>query len=78
VDHKGLAGLLTAGRGHTVLGGRFSAGGANVQVRAASGPATQVVDLGGHMIPPGFIDTHVHTVFRAGDAHCPRPCARSV
>ena len=31
-------------------------------VRAVSGPATKVVDLGGRLVTPGFVDAHTHAV----------------
>src|SRR5690606_7166362 len=43
-----------------VAGGRILALGAAEEIAALAGPATRVVDLGGHMVLPGFQDTHIH------------------
>jgi predicted amidohydrolase YtcJ len=40
--------------------GRFLAVGTNEQAKAYAGPDTQVIDLGGRLALPGFIDSHVH------------------
>jgi predicted amidohydrolase YtcJ len=45
-----------------VRGGRVVAVGSNDEVRAAAGPATDVVDLAGRLVLPGFTDAHVHPV----------------
>jgi hypothetical protein len=49
-------------RGVAVTGGRISAVGTEDQIRDLVGPGTEVVDLGGGMLLPGFQDAHVHTV----------------
>jgi len=41
-------------------GGRVLAIGTNDQIRKLKGPHTEVVDLGGHFVMPGFNDAHVH------------------
>jgi predicted amidohydrolase YtcJ len=43
-----------------VSGGKISAVGANDEVQKLKGPKTQVIDLGGHFVMPGFNDAHVH------------------
>ncbi|HWS16723.1 MAG TPA: amidohydrolase family protein, partial [Candidatus Elarobacter sp.] len=43
-----------------VSGGKISAVGWNDEVQKLKGPKTQVVDLGGHFVMPGFNDAHVH------------------
>jgi predicted amidohydrolase YtcJ len=43
-----------------IRGDRFLAGGDNDSVLKHRGPNTQVIDLGGRFVLPGFIDTHVH------------------
>ena len=43
-----------------VSGGKISAVGSNQDIQKLKGPKTQVVDLGGHFVMPGFNDAHVH------------------
>ena len=43
-----------------VRGGRIVAVGSDSAVRKLKGKHTQVVDLGGHFVMPGFNDAHVH------------------
>lgn len=43
-----------------VADGRIVAVGTAAQVGALAGPRTRVVDLGGHLLLPGFIDAHMH------------------
>src|SRR6202790_746648 len=43
-----------------VRGGRIQAVGKNSDLRKLKGPQTQVVDLGGHFVMPGFNDAHLH------------------
>jgi predicted amidohydrolase YtcJ len=45
-----------------VLDGRIVAVGSNDDVAAFRGPGTEVVDLAGRMLVPGFQDAHVHPV----------------
>ena len=45
-----------------VRAGRIAAVGSESEVRQAVGRATEVVDLAGRMLSPGFTDAHVHTV----------------
>jgi predicted amidohydrolase YtcJ len=45
-----------------VRDGRIVAVGADAEVRGLAGPATEVVDLAGGMLLPGFQDAHVHPV----------------
>ncbi len=40
--------------------GLIMAGGNNDQVLALAGPATQIIDLNGRSVTPGFIDAHLH------------------
>ncbi|HEX2091492.1 MAG TPA: amidohydrolase, partial [Longimicrobiaceae bacterium] len=49
-------------RALAVRGGRIAAVGPDAEVRGTIGPETRVVDAGGGMLVPGFIDTHVHFV----------------
>lgn len=45
-----------------VAGGRFIAVGSNAEVLALQGKHTRVIRLGGRLVVPGFIDSHVHLV----------------
>jgi predicted amidohydrolase YtcJ len=42
------------------LGSRIVAVGSNDEIRKWVGPATEVIDLGGKLVLPGFNDAHVH------------------
>src|SRR5262245_18828860 len=41
-------------------GGRSVAVGTDTEVSALIGPRTEVIDLAGRMLLPGFVDSHVH------------------
>jgi predicted amidohydrolase YtcJ len=43
-----------------VAGGKIIAIGSNEEIQKLKGPQTQVIDLGGHFVMPGFNDAHVH------------------
>ena len=43
-----------------VRGDRIQAVGKNAEIEKLKGPSTQVVDLGGHFVMPGFNDAHLH------------------
>ncbi len=43
-----------------VRDGRIAAVGANDDIRKLKGSQTQIVDLGGHFVMPGFNDAHLH------------------
>jgi hypothetical protein len=43
-----------------VRGDRIQAVGKNLDIQKLKGPQTQVVDLGGHFVMPGFDDAHLH------------------
>lgn len=47
-------------RAVAVRGGRIAAVGTDEQVRALAAPATEIVDLEGRMLLPGFQDAHCH------------------
>jgi predicted amidohydrolase YtcJ len=43
-----------------VRGDRIQAVGKNADIQKFKGPQTQVIDLGGHFVMPGFNDAHLH------------------
>src|SRR6202043_2469128 len=43
-----------------VRGDRIQAVGKNIEIEKLKGPQTQVIDLGGHFVMPGFNDAHLH------------------
>ena len=43
-----------------VRGDRIQAVGKNIDILKLKGPQTQVIDLGGHFVMPGFNDAHLH------------------
>ena len=43
-----------------VRGERIEAVGKNIEIEKLKGPQTQVIDLGGHFVMPGFNDAHMH------------------
>jgi predicted amidohydrolase YtcJ len=43
-----------------VRGDRIQAVGKNTEIEKLKGPQTQVIDLGGHFVMPGFNDAHLH------------------
>ena len=43
-----------------IAGGRLLALGSTAAVAATRGPRTKVVDLGGRLVLPGFVDSHLH------------------
>src|SRR5215510_14295969 len=43
-----------------VSGGKILSVGSNEEIQKLKGPQTQVIDLGGHFVMPGFNDAHVH------------------
>ncbi|MEI7860973.1 MAG: amidohydrolase, partial [Planctomycetota bacterium] len=47
----------------TVRDGKILAAGRKADVLQSVGPATKQVDLAGHTLLPGFIDTHGHMVY---------------
>ena len=47
-------------RAVAVRGERILALGSSDEVRALAGPETRVIDLGGRLVLPGFVDNHVH------------------
>jgi len=63
---NGVVYTVDAGRSRAravaVRGGRIAAVGEDADVRELIGPATEVIDLEGRMLLPGFQDAHVHPV----------------
>lgn len=56
-------GWSTARPGAVAIDGeRIMAVGTDAEILALRGPSTQVIDLAGHLILPGFQDAHVHPV----------------
>ena len=51
---------ITREEGIAVRGDRIQAVGKTVDLEKLKGPQTQVVDLGGHFVMPGFNDAHLH------------------
>ena len=47
-------------RSLAVRNGRIVCVGGDAQVLSTRGPRTEVVDLGGRLVLPGFIDAHMH------------------
>jgi len=45
-----------------VIDGRIAAIGADEEIRALAGPTTEVVDITGRLLLPGFQDAHVHPI----------------
>jgi predicted amidohydrolase YtcJ len=43
-----------------IRGDRIQAVGKNVEIEKLKGPQTEVIDLGGHFVMPGFNDAHLH------------------
>jgi predicted amidohydrolase YtcJ len=43
-----------------IAGGKIVSVGSNADIQKFKGPKTQVIDLGGHFVMPGFNDAHVH------------------
>ncbi|HEY2392812.1 MAG TPA: amidohydrolase [Candidatus Angelobacter sp.] len=43
-----------------VSGEKITAVGSNEDIQKLKGPKTQIIDLGGHFVMPGFNDAHVH------------------
>ena len=43
-----------------IRGARLQAVGSDADLRALAGPATHIIDLQGHTVVPGLIDTHAH------------------
>ncbi|HEX7287488.1 MAG TPA: amidohydrolase [Candidatus Angelobacter sp.] len=43
-----------------ISGGKIAAAGSTTEIQKLRGPKTQVIDLGGHFVMPGFNDAHTH------------------
>ncbi|MGZ4889646.1 MAG: amidohydrolase [Candidatus Angelobacter sp.] len=59
---QGRPSLPMSGRAQAlaVAGGNIIAAGTNEEIQKLKGPKTQIIDLGGHFVMPGFNDAHVH------------------
>jgi len=55
-EHSSVAEALAVRDGKIVAVGR------SVDIRDLAGPATRVIDLGGHTVIPGLIDSHMHAI----------------
>src|SRR5258708_13924027 len=57
-----IGGVVEVGRVQVfaVGNGKISATGNNEEIQKLKGPATKVVDLGGHFVMPAFNDAHTH------------------
>ncbi len=52
--------LIPVAQALSVAGGRIAALGSDADIRALAGPGTEIIDAGGHLVLPGFQDTHIH------------------
>lgn len=59
-DVRTMDPALPAARALAVRGGRIAFVGAESEVGRWIGPATAIVDAGGHTVLPGLIDSHIH------------------
>ena len=55
-----------------VTGNRITAAGSNAEVARFAGPQTQVIELKGRALLPGFIDSHNHVEGLAESEHAIR------
>ncbi|MGQ9680169.1 MAG: amidohydrolase [Candidatus Bathyarchaeia archaeon] len=95
VEFKGLAAdlILTKGKIVTmnennniieavaIRGGRISAIGENNKILELAGPKTEIIDLDGKTVLPGFIDTHMHpshAATRLYEVNCRSPPIRNI
>jgi predicted amidohydrolase YtcJ len=53
-------GVANRAEAMAIAGGRIAAIGSTEEIRELAGPSTEVTDLGGRSLLPGFIDAHVH------------------
>ena len=53
-------GAVQRAEAFAVHGDRIQAVGTSVEIEKLKGPQTQVIDLGGHFVMPGFNDAHLH------------------
>jgi predicted amidohydrolase YtcJ len=65
VGHMGFSGLSEGHRAVrvqalAVSNGKILGTGSNAEIEKMKGPSTEVVDLGGHFVMPGFNDAHTH------------------
>jgi hypothetical protein len=66
IYHNGLLLTMDAVRPEAealaVAGDRIVAVGSDAEILSLAGPGTEVIDLGGRIMLPGFIDTHTHRI----------------
>jgi predicted amidohydrolase YtcJ len=55
-------GVRSRAQAFAVRNGKFMAVGSNDDMKPITGPNTKVVDLKGHTVMPGLVDTHIHAV----------------
>jgi hypothetical protein len=54
--------VRSRGQAFALRDGKFLAVGSNDDMKAVTGPDTQVVDLKGKMVMPGLVDAHIHAL----------------
>ncbi len=59
-EHMGSDAIEIRAQAIAVSGGKIIAAGTTSQLQELKGPNTQVIDLGGHFVMPGFNDAHTH------------------
>ncbi len=64
---------FTAAEAMAILGDRILCVGSNTDMDAMIGPDTEIVDLNGACVTPGFIDNHVHSI-ETGYTYCLFSC----
>lgn len=68
-----LDGTSSISEALAIDGGRITATGSGDELRKLAGAATRIIDLGGRIVIPGLIDSHIHSIragFRyAGEVH---------
>jgi predicted amidohydrolase YtcJ len=73
-----MTGSARDARALLIADGRIAAIGDEADVMARKTPATQVIDLGGRVVLPGFIDPHMHPLLAAVQSTCFTDCGPDV